>query len=100
MGLTISPGEYFQDGMCALAGQIQKIKDQQKRPGLFNRGPLHRMVAKYYRRPLPELGAAMRLHPVADRNNYIEVIVRSFIGFSVTCSYPEIPDNRILRKIL
>lgn len=35
---------------------------------------------------------------MADRNNDIQVVVQSVVGFAVWSSYPEIPDNCLLRQ--
>lgn len=43
--------------------------------------------------PNAELRASLRLHPVADGENGIQVVVLRFIGFPVGGSYPEFPEN-------
>jgi hypothetical protein len=45
------------------------------------------------RRPDAELGTALGLYPITDGDDYIQVIKLSIVGFAVSGSYPEIPDN-------
>ena len=45
------------------------------------------------RGPDAELRAAIRLHPVANGNDHVEVVVLCFVGFAIRRSYPEFPDN-------
>ncbi len=42
--------------------------------------------------PDAELGAALGFHPVANRNNDVQVIQLGIVGFAVRGSYPEIPE--------
>jgi len=50
-------------------------------------------VAQHAGGPLAELGGAHRVDAVTDRDDGVEVVVLNRVSLTVTCSYPEFPDN-------
>jgi len=59
----------------------------------FHREAFHDILPQPLRSPDAELGASLRFHPVAHRDDHIEVVVSRVIGFPIGGSYPEFPDN-------
>jgi hypothetical protein len=62
-------------------------------PLVVHRETFHDVFAQPLRGPDAELSAALGLHPVANGNDDIEVVVGSFVVFAIGGSYPEFPDN-------
>lgn len=59
-------------------------------------------LAELLRRPLPELGAAMRPNPVADRDDNVEVVMVNFtldLPCALQLNYSEFPNSWVSLKL-
>jgi hypothetical protein len=55
-------------------------------PSLVESVATKQVLPQRGRRPDAELGAALRVHPVADREDRVEVVVLDLVGLPVCCS--------------
>ena len=62
-------------------------------PLVIQHKPFDDELAQPLGSPDAERGVAMRLHPVADRQDNIEVVEPGLTGLAVNSSYPEFPDT-------
>ncbi len=81
----------FADALLQLVEIVHRLA--RLHPFVVQRETLDEVFTQHLRCPDTELRALMRFYTVADRNNYVEVIVVRIVAFAVGGSCSEIPNN-------